>query len=530
MDRALTLPALLEERLTQPDGIALVDGERRITYAELDALGRGTAAWLRAQGIGPGDRVAVWLTNRVEWLALLFGLARLRAVLLAVNTRYRAAELEYLLERSGPRMLVMQAGFRSIDFRSILKGARPESAGALERVAIVGAEAGALSPILGKPAVAFDLGRGAGDEEDASQPDALAMLFTTSGTTKGPKLVMHSQRTLALHARRVARAYRFEEEEAAMLGALPLCGVFGLNGALAAIAAGAPIVLMEAFDDAAAVDLIPRHRVTHLFGSDEMFRRLADGVEGDDPFPSVRVCGFAAFHPGAAEFAKAAWTRRMPLLGLYGSSEVQALFSLQPDSLPLEQRVEAGGRPVSSDAELRIRDIDTGELLPPGRSGEIEIRAPTNFIGYLNDRESSEKAILPDGFFRTGDVGRLRSDGTFVYETRRGDALRLGGFLVSPAEIEDALKRIPAVADAQVVGVEIAGQMRSVAFVIPAPGAAPREAEVIAAAKAILAGFKVPARVWFVDAFPTTESANGIKIQRARLREMALERLRTTGA
>src|SRR5919197_2753164 len=152
MERALTLPALLEERLaTQPDGIALVDGERRITYAELDALSRSTAAWLRAQGIGPGDRVAVWLTNRVEWLALLFGLARLRAVLLAVNTRYRAAELEYLLERSGPRMLVMQAGFRSIDFRSILKGARPESAGALERVAIVGAEAGALSPILGKP-------------------------------------------------------------------------------------------------------------------------------------------------------------------------------------------------------------------------------------------------------------------------------------------------------------------------------------------------------------------------------------------
>jgi fatty-acyl-CoA synthase len=397
-------------------------------------------------------------------------------------------------------------------------------------VAIAGAEAGDPGAILGKPAVPFDPRPRAGAEEDASQPDALAMLFTTSGTTKGPKLVMHPQRTLVLHARRVARTYGFETEGAALLAALPLCGVFGLNAVLAATAAGAPIILMEGFEGAAAANLIRRHHVTHMFGSDEMFRRIADAVEGDDPFPSARVFGFAAFQPGAAEFAKAAWARRMPLRGLYGSSEVQALFSLQPESLPLEQRIEAGGRPASSDAEVRIRDIDTGELLAPGRSGEIEIRAPTNFIGYLNDSGSTEAAILPDGFFRTGDVGRLRADGTFVYETRRGDALRLGGFLVSPAEIEDALKRIPTVEDAQVVAVEIAGQMRCVAFVIPASGTAPGEREVIAAAASMMAGFKVPARVWFVDAFPTTEGANGAKIQRARLREMAQERLRAPEA
>ena len=138
--------------------------------------------------------------------------------------------------------------------------------------------------------------------------------------------------------------------------------------------------------------------------------------------------------------------------------------------------------------------------------------------------------MCPDGFFRTGDIGRLREDGTFVFETRRGDAIRLGGFLVSPIEIEDALKRIPAVADAQVVGIELDGHMRSAAFVIPASGTAPRQADIVAAASGIMAGFKVPARVWFVDQFPVTESANGTKIQRNKLREMAMERLRAPHA
>ena len=103
--------------------------------------------------------------------------------------------------------------------------------------------------------------------------------------------------------------------------------------------------------------------------------------------------------------------------------------------------------------------------------------------------------------------------------------MRLGGFLVSPAEIEDVLKRLPGVADAQVVGVELKGQARCAAFVIPSPDGAPSEPQVLAGAAAIMAGFKVPARVWFLDAFPVTQSANGTKIQRNRLREMAMERL-----
>ena len=338
---------------------------------------------------------------------------------------------------------------------------------------------------------------------------------------------MHPQRSIAHHARAVARGFGLDAAASRALAAIPFCGVFGFDLVLGALAAGAPAVIMDTFEAHGAVALVAQQRITHLFGSDEMARRMMELAPGYDPFPSLRLFGYAAFQPGSAELGKAGWERRVPLVGLYGSSEVQALFAVQSLDVALEQRIEPGGAPVAgSEAVVRVRDVTSGELLEAGRSGEIEIRAPSLFAGYHDDPEATAAAMSPDGFFRTGDVGRLRGDGSFVFETRRGDAIRLGGFLVSPAEIEDAMKRISGVADAQVVGIELDGQMRCAAFVIPAAGTAPSEAAVRAGAAAIMAGFKVPARVWFLEAFPVTQSANGTKIQRNKLREMAIERLR----
>jgi fatty-acyl-CoA synthase len=520
-----TLPELLDRHLAEmPDAPALIDGDTAISYAAFDGLCRRTAGWLAAQGIRPGDRVAVWLINRLEWLALLFGLARLGATLIAVNTRFRAAELEHVIERCEPRMLVFQPRFRQADFGAVLRELHPQAVHSIGRIVAVGAEGGL--DVQGQACVAFDAFTAEFPEApDRSHPDAIAAMFTTSGTTKGPKLVMHAQRSIAAHVRSVAGAFSINPQ-ARVLAALPFCGVFGLDLVLGALAGGAPAILMEAFEATSAAEKIVRHGVTHVCGSDEMARRLVECASGDHPFPSLQIFGFAAFQPGSAELARIAWQRRIPLVGLYGSSEVQALFAFQPLDLALEARVEPGGLPVAGPgAEVRIRDIENGELAPVGTSGEIEIRAPSMFAGYCNDHEATSAAIGSDGFLRTGDIGRLRPDGTFVFETRRGDALRLGGFLVSPAEIEDALKGIPDVADAQVVAIELDGRTRPVAFVIPKPGVHLSEAEVVARSSGRMAAFKVPARVWFLDSFPMTESANGTKIQRARLREIAMERL-----
>jgi len=526
----LTMPALLARNVAERgDAIAFIDGNRHITYRDFDRMVTRTAAWLDHEDVRTGDRVAVWLVNRIEWLAMYFGLGRIGAAMMTVNTRYRSHELAYILERSEASMLVLQLNFRKIDFPAVLRDVPVEAARALRKVVVADAAGNTMpSEVLGKPTVAFDLANlPEAEVEDLSTPDAHSILFTTSGTTSGPKLVLHPQRTAALHSQRVAPAYGFTEAGVRLLATLPFAGVFGFNATMATFAAGQPIVMMDTFDGPTAAQLINRHQITHVFGSDELFGRIIEHAQGERPFPSARVFGFACFHPGILEYTQAAWARGIPMIGLYGSSEVQALFSLQQRQLPLDERIKGGGMPAGHGigAEMRIRDVDNGELLPPGQSGAIEIRADSNFIGYLNNPEATAKAIDAEGFFRTGDIGYVREDGSFVYQTRQGDAMRLGGYLVSPVEIEDVIKTVEGVADVQVVSVDIDRQARPVAFVIAEPGCQPQVQDMARATAAVLAPFKVPAHFWLVEAFPITQSSNGTKIQRVKLRDMALQRL-----
>lgn len=528
MKQAQTVVALLDRnRRERPGDIAFIDGDDSLTYAQFGNLCDRAVHWLQQQGIGPGDRVAVWLVNRKEWLALFFGLSALGATLVTVNTRYRSHEVTHILNTSGARMLVMEPGFRKIDFMAILRDLDRNGLQRLQSIVFVNHTEQLPASLLDKPVVALAL-----DPLPApftftrkDTPGALCILFTTSGTTSSPKLVMHTQRTIAAHSQHVASAYRFEEDGTVLLAALPFCGVFGFNAVFGAFAAGKPVVLMDTFDGAQAVALIHRHNVTHVFGSDEMYARMLEHTDRPIPFPSARIFGFAAFHAGFESFGKTAWDKQMPMLGLYGSSEVQALFSLQSPERPLNERLKAGGIPANPRARLRIRDPETGELLGIGQSGIIEIAADTNFTGYLDNQAATDRVVDKEGYFSTGDLGYLREDGSFVYQTRQGDAIRLAGFLVNPAEIEDVLKAQPGVHDAQVVGVEQNAQNRCVAFVIPEPGAAIEEHALRAALGATIAAFKIPLRIWEVDAFPTTQSSNGVKIQRRKLREMAMERL-----
>ncbi|QPF93201.1 AMP-binding protein [Bradyrhizobium commune] len=481
-----------------------------------------TAAWIAAQGIGKGDVVAVWLVNRVEWIALLFAAARCGAVVAAVNTRYRSAEVAHLLKLSGARLMIVETAFRSIDFAAILADVARDEVPALQKLAVVGADTiPAHWPCVRFDAFENSYPAAAPAESDVDLP---VLLYTTSGTTKGPKLVAHSQRTLAAHAAVVAKALKLDPQRHSLLAMLPFCGTFGMTSLLGFIAAGATVHVLDAFEAAPAQKILSEQRITHSFGSDEMFRRILALTDAPRPFPHLEVCGFAAFQPGWRELAAEAEGRGLPLFGLYGSSEVQALFSIARPSDALADRIEGGGWPMSPEAKVRIRDTETGELAVQGISGEIEISAPSRFLGYYNNPDATRDAITADGFFRSGDIGRLRGDGAFVYETRAGDAMRLGGFLVAPGEIEDELKSCPGVADAQVVAVDLKGQARCVAFVIPAD-IPPQQEALTARLRERLAGYKIPARIYVVDAFPVTDSANGVKIQRARLRAMAMERI-----
>jgi len=208
---------------------------------------------------------------------------------------------------------------------------------------------------------------------------------------------------------------------------------------------------------------------------------------------------------------------------------VQAFFARRRETEPLERRRVPGGTPVSEVAQVRVRDPDTGQILGIGMSGELELCGPSLMRAYFGDPAATQRAMSADGFVRTGDLGRVLDDGSFVFETRLGDVLRLSGFLVAPAEIESYLQRHPSIDGAQVVGVSTAAGVKPVAFVTRKPGASFDEAALKAYCGASLARYKVPVRIVLVDVFPATTSANGIKIQKGKLREQASMILSASG-
>src|SRR5215207_1653977 len=223
-----------------PDAPAFIHGERRLSFAELLDCAARAAQGLSDLGVGPGDRVALWLPNIPAYPILYFACARLGAIAVAVNTRFRAVEVADIVGRSGAKVLACAPGFRGIDFLGILADIPAEALSGLSGVVIVGEE-----PVLVPPAieslrrVTFDdlVERPAMDVIHGAS-DAGCNIFTTSGTTKAPKFVLHRQGAIAAHCLRVARAFRIT---APGMGWLPLCGVYGFNVALTALAAGQPI-------------------------------------------------------------------------------------------------------------------------------------------------------------------------------------------------------------------------------------------------------------------------------------------------
>lgn len=515
-----TLPALLAQRIdTAPP--ALIDRGRPVSFHELAAESRRLARGLRQLGVRAGDCVALWLPNVPAWLASFLACAQLGAIAVSVNTRFRSHELADILHRSRSRVLLFWPGFKGIDFAGILGACDPQALEHLESVVIYD-EAGASPPaaMLGKTAIPYRSLAGCAPlpESDAA-PDAGCAIFTTSGTTKAPKFVLHDQRTVIRHALDVVKAFSIDSE-ACMLLAPPLCGVFGFCSAMAALAAGRPMVMTPTWNAEQAARDIVAHRVTHANGTDEAAAQLLDVAEAS--FSNMRFYGYAAFNPAQGDIVGRADARGLRLVGLYGASEVQALFARQDESAPLAQRMLAGGLPVSPQARVRARDPASDEVLAHGAPGELEFLAPSSrMAGYHGDPQATQDALTGDGFYRSGDLGYTLADGRFVYLTRIGDALRLGGFLVSPMEIEAVVQEAPGIAACQVVGVPRSGALVPIAFVVLQHGANLDEAAVIAHVAARLARYKVPLRVFRVDAFPVTPGANATKIQKGKLREMA---------
>jgi fatty-acyl-CoA synthase len=451
--------------LVAASGSTLVDESgQTIPAAGLVPDGLRVAGWLRSSGVAADDRIAIRMPNQIDYLRLLIACAASGVVAVSVNTRYSRDEVADLVARSGARLV------------EHLDPSWPDH------------EAVTIDP-------------------EICSPDAPFVVFTTSGTTSRPKMVLHRQHSIVDHAHDVAAGFGYGPSDIALV-VMPWCGTFGLASLTGALAAGSRIVVAN-FEVAATAALIERERVTCVNGSDDMFHRL---LEHSVDISSIRLAGVARFNTSLDGIVERAQRAGATLTGLYGMSEVQALYSLRDPSGDATERERPGGTLVSAGAACRVVD------------GELQLRGPSLFAGYLAEGGAEIDAELTgrhfdDGWFRTGDLAEAEGDRTFEYVSRLGDVLRLGGFLVSPAEIEAVLVEIDGVFGAQVVAVARPDGARPVAFVIAPDGV--DEDAAIARCRERLARYKVPIRVIPIDEFPTTASANGTKIQKVRLRELA---------
>ena len=321
----LTLPQLLAERAALHAPM-LVERGRPVAFRELADEARRVAHGLSRLGVTSGDRVAVWLPNVPAWLAGFFACAQLGAIAVSVNTRFRSHEVADIVGRSGAKVLVFWPGFKGIDFTSILAACDPVALERLECVVVYSEDDSPVpQAVIGKPAIAYrSIAAGADLLENSATPGAGCVIFTTSGTTKAPKFVLHEQRNVIAHAYQVARGFGIGDDCAVLL-APPLCGVFGFCSAMAAFAAGRPLVMRPAWDaDLAGQDIL-RHGVTHANATDEAIAQLLALRAARQPFPGVRFFGYAAFSPSLGDIVARAEARGLKLVGLYGTSEAPFL-------------------------------------------------------------------------------------------------------------------------------------------------------------------------------------------------------------
>jgi fatty-acyl-CoA synthase len=517
-----------------PDLVQLIDDDVPVNIVDLIENSRRMAVALVRLGVEVGERVAIWLPNCAPWLVAFLACARIGAIAVAVNTRFRAAELGDILERCGARVLVMWPGFKGIDFSSILASVHPDTyAGLTTIVALLHKDAHPSSQVTSETRfryIDFDDFLASGSPEAALLPavseDRVCIIFMTSGTSRRPKFVQHTLRSVSLHAATLCGALGLSRAEARLQLVMPLCGVFGFVQAIAALNGKAQLRIVSHFDAKAVARSLVANRITHLIGSDAMFVELMKCTDATPIFPDLEFCAFGAFTPSLIDLPAEAARRGLRLRGLYGSSEVFALFAIQDETEDIQERARPGGRPISSDARVRV--TSDGSVMPHGAIAEIEIYSPSMAIGYFGDAQASASSFTEDGYFRTGDLGYTIETGCFVYLSRMGDVLRCGGYLVSPLEIEAIIMEDSEIAACQIVGITENGTERPCAFVIMhntdskiAAETAEVERRLIAHCRERTAQYKAPAHVFIVEAFPIAAGANGVKVQKNVLRKMA---------
>lgn len=529
--------------LKYPDNEFLVWKDKRLSYSEVEVESTKLAKAFLAMGIGKGDRIAIWISNRPEFVITWLAAARIGAILVAMNTRYKVAEATYVLRQSGAKLLIFTDDFVGIDFvqmvSEILSGlySEPKVQSPMQVICI----SNEIYNGMKRYREVLDMGSKIADEEYSArlkevQPDDPTLIIYTSGTTGSPKGATHSHDAILKNEHRITKwqGVTYKDRRLSYMPPYHIAG--SCTEVIGTMMIGACLVMMEAFDPRTALSLIESERCTIVDGIPTHFIMMTELPDFKKYDLSSLRGGWVGGASVTVEVIRAIREKMgmKQMVVVYGMTETISVTSFTRPEESVELITSTDGIPISVDDpavfgtppgfEVGIFEPDTDRRLGIDVEGEIRVKGDIVMLGYFNLEEETQKSFT-DGWFCTGDLGRIFQNGYLKVTGRIKDMFIVGGTNVYPAEIEAYISTDPKVKMVQVVGVpdHRLGEV-CMAFVEPKINASLDAEEIISFCKGNIANYKVPkfVRIMEETEWPLTPTG---KVQKFRLRELAVKEL-----
>lgn len=513
--------AVLAKAIQIPNSIAIVDGDQRISYAQLSQQIGDAAKAMLAAGIEHGDRVAIWAPNSAEWIIATLGAQSVGAAVVPINTRYKSAEAAHPLSSTGAKLLIAANGFMGIDAEAAVAIAASAN-GTSPRIVDLNAPDDADNSWSSFLAVGQTLSESDWRTALAKvDPDDICDIMFTSGSTGKPKGVPHRHGvTVRQTLNTVLQNGNISTDRYLVVN--PFFHVFGYTGGwMPALLVGATVYPLAVFDVDQVLHLIETEKITYFPGPPTIFHSILEHPQ----LSKFDVTSLRATLTGAADVPVELIQRMLDeltfdrVIQAYGMTECGTVTYTLPDDTAATVAASIGV--ACHDCELRIVDEDNNPVAP-NEPGEIVVRGYSVMDGYLDDDEATASAIDADGWLHTGDRGLCDENGYFRILGRKSDMVIVGGFNVYPAEVEDMMREHPDIENVALIGVpdERLGEV-TCAYVVPRGGEGDfSQDEILAWCRERMANFKVPRYVVPIKEFPLTGSN---KVSKVDLREMAAD-------
>lgn len=485
--------------------MALYDLDANCTYNRAQLLKEtdNVVSALTEHGIREGERIVAVTVDNILFLACLFAASKLGCTLVPLNTKLGDGVVAEMCDHLSAAIILSDAQIQvptGYETSQMASGADTQGK-ARFRLMVSRSRDNAISAV-----------------KDWSTGSHALIIFHTSGSSGFPKFAGHSETGVLAHLDAVISRLEFSAESAS-LQILPGIGVFGFVQLVSAILAGAETYLVGKFDEEKCRSIIAAAKVTHIFGSDEIYQRIFDGFSGTVSVPPIKTTIFASFNPALRDLPDAARRQGLLLRGVWGMTEMLALFSVRAASGHGAMLAKAGGTPVAAGSRFKVVGMDRETTQDSLGAGKLFVKGPSLMLGYLQPDGSYALDLDKGGYFDTGDIAKLNDEDEFEFLFREKEYIRVSGYLVNPLEIESRFERVGGLKGFCVVQVSTDRGVRP--FLFAEGTQTPTVQEKLEQLIQELPKYQRPVGISFLEEFPKIAGANGEKIDRRSLEKLA---------